>query len=55
MDYYKCEKCGKVFDEFEMDYALACIDKRCLCRDCHKNRNSLLPTEVGFRKIVREK
>lgn len=33
-DYYKCEKCGKVFDEFEMNYKAACTDKHCWCREC---------------------
>ena len=33
-DYYKCENCGKIFDEFEMNYKAAQIDKRELCRDC---------------------
>jgi len=36
MDYYKCEQCGKVFDEFEMNYKQAQIDKKCLCADCRK-------------------
>ncbi len=36
MDYYKCEQCGKVFDEFEMNYAAAAIDKKELCKKCRK-------------------
>lgn len=32
-DFYTCE-CGRVFDEFEMDYNAAQIDKRCLCNTC---------------------
>ena len=36
MDYYKCEKCGKVFDKFEMNYIAAYIDKHCWCRDCRE-------------------
>ena len=36
MDYYKCENCGKVFDEFEMNYREAQIDKRTLCDSCRK-------------------
>ena len=39
-DYYKCEQCGKVFDEFEMNYRDAQLDKQCLCRECRKK---LLP------------
>jgi len=34
MDYYKCEKCGCTFDEFEMNYVAAETDKKCLCRKC---------------------
>lgn len=34
MDYYKCENCGKVFDEFEMNYRAAQVDKKCWCRAC---------------------
>jgi len=33
-DIYKCEECGKVFDEFEMNYKATQIDKRTLCRGC---------------------
>jgi len=33
-DYYKCERCGKVFDEFEMNYKAAQEDKKTLCREC---------------------
>jgi len=36
MDYYKCEKCGKVFDEFEMDFKFAQEQKKTLCKDCKK-------------------
>jgi len=38
MDMYKCEKCGKMFDEFEMNYRNAQIDKRCLCSSCRDNQ-----------------
>lgn len=34
MDYYKCEKCDKMFDEFEMNYRESQIDKRVLCEKC---------------------
>lgn len=34
MDYYKCEDCGCVFDEFEMNYRDSQIDKKTLCRKC---------------------
>jgi hypothetical protein len=37
MDYYKCENCGKMFDEFEMNYLMAQVDKKCLCDNCRKN------------------
>jgi DNA-directed RNA polymerase subunit RPC12/RpoP len=36
MDIYKCEKCEKIFDEFEMDYKQAQIDKKELCDYCRK-------------------
>lgn len=36
MDYYKCEKCGKVFDEFEMDFKFAQEYKKTLCENCKK-------------------
>lgn len=36
MDYYRCEKCNKVFDEFEMNYRDAQIDKKTLCGKCRK-------------------
>lgn len=37
MDYYKCENCGKMFDEFEMNFQAVQIDKKCLCDHCRKN------------------
>lgn len=37
-DYYKCEKCGKVFDEFEMNFKAVQIDKKILCRNCRRKR-----------------
>jgi len=36
MNYYKCEKCGKVFDEFEMNFKAAQIDKLCWCNECRQ-------------------
>lgn len=33
---YKCENCGKTFDEFEMNYRDAQIDKLCWCRECRE-------------------
>ena len=36
MDYYKCDECGKVFDEFEMNYKEAQKDKKTLCRECRE-------------------
>ena len=35
-DYYKCKKCGKVFDEFEMNYLYASTNGVCLCHECIK-------------------
>ena len=40
MDYYKCEQCGKSFDEFEMDYAATQMDKKTLCDLCRKANES---------------
>lgn len=37
MDYYKCTNCGKVFDEFEMNYQEAQIDKKFWCSKCRLN------------------
>lgn len=34
MDIYQCEKCKKIFDEFEMNYKEAQKDKKELCREC---------------------
>ena len=39
MDYYKCEQCGKTFDEFEMNYKAAQTDKKCLCGDCRSEQH----------------
>ena len=36
MDYYKCENCGKMFDEFEMNYRAAQVDKKCWCCACRE-------------------
>jgi len=48
MDYYKCEKCGRIFDEFEMNFKLAQIDKKCWCEHCRdlENKNSEDPKPV---------
>lgn len=34
MDYFKCERCGEVFDEFEMDFRYASEHGECLCKKC---------------------
>ena len=39
-DYYKCEKCSKVFDEFEMNYRASQIDKKELCRSCREKQKA---------------
>lgn len=41
MDYYKCENCGEVFDEFEMNFSLAQIDKKCWCEKCRNKLSSI--------------
>ena len=33
-DSYKCEKCGQVFTEWEMNYKYASEHGKCLCRGC---------------------
>lgn len=43
MDYYKCEECGKIFDEFEMNYRAAQEDKKELCRACRKRLDPWTP------------
>lgn len=54
MDKYKCERCGIIFDEFEMNYAEACIDKKELCRKCRKIlKESENKTDNKF-EIIRE-
>lgn len=47
MDWYKCESCGKSFNEFEMNYREAQIDKKCLCREC---REKLAPVNPVIKK-----
>ena len=45
MDYYKCKNCGKRFDEFEMNFRLAQIDKKCWCEACREAaQQSVHPT-----------
>jgi len=34
MDCYKCDKCGSIFDEFEMDFKFAQEEGVTLCRKC---------------------
>ena len=34
MDIYKCEKCEKIFDEFEMDFKFAQEEGITLCQKC---------------------
>lgn len=47
MDYYKCENCSKVFDEFEMNYRAAQVDKKCWCRACREAvQQSVHPTNA---------
>jgi len=46
MDYFKCDKCGRVFDEFEMDFKFAQDAK---CTLCHKCRDEY-QTKVEFMK-----
>lgn len=36
MDYYKCEKCGIIFDEFELNFNFAQIEGKCFCERCEK-------------------
>ncbi len=40
MDHYKCEECGKVFDEFEMNFRQAAEHGKCLCDDCIKKEGA---------------
>lgn len=34
MDYFKCDKCGKVFDEFETNFNKSAIHGKTLCIEC---------------------
>jgi hypothetical protein len=34
VDYYKCDKCRKVFDEFEMDFNFSQKEGITLCGEC---------------------
>jgi len=34
MDYYKCDKCGRIFDEFEMDFKFTQEEGITLCQEC---------------------
>jgi DNA-directed RNA polymerase subunit RPC12/RpoP len=47
MDHYKCEKCGKIFDEFEMNFRLAQIDKKCWCENCRTEEDLLQWKQVA--------
>jgi len=38
-DHYRCEKCGRLFDEFEMNFKAAQIDKKTLCRECRREND----------------
>lgn len=38
MDIYECEDCGKIFDEMEMNFKAASIDKKTLCRKCRQDK-----------------
>lgn len=41
MDYYTCESCNKQFDEFEMNFKMAQIDKKTLCKKCRQKLTKL--------------
>lgn len=51
MDYYKCEECGKVFDEFEMNFKYAQIDKKQLCGSC---RNPAVNSIIRNYQVISE-
>ena len=36
MDKFKCEKCGKIFDEFEADYNFMSTKGKEYCSECIK-------------------
>jgi len=38
MDTYKCEKCGSLFSEFEMNYKETQIDKMTMCNKCRESK-----------------
>ena len=51
MDYYKCDECGLVFDEFSMDFKYSSEHGKCLCNECITQDNvddrlEPIPTET---------
>ena len=36
IDYFKCERCERIFDEFEADYNFMSREGRELCPECRK-------------------
>jgi DNA-directed RNA polymerase subunit RPC12/RpoP len=51
MDYYKCENCEKIFDEFEMNFKVAQEDKKTLCSSC---RSKLAPPPIRNYQVISE-
>lgn len=41
MDYFKCENCGKTFNEFKMDFNKASKFGKTLCRKCWKKHKGV--------------
>ncbi len=46
MDWYTCTSCGQRFDEFEMNFRAAQVDKQCLCRACRNGQETVKELEA---------
>ena len=45
MDYFQCENCKVVFDEFEMNFRYAQDTGETLCRACIKEKKKEAPND----------
>jgi formylmethanofuran dehydrogenase subunit E len=52
MDYYQCEKCGRVFDEFRMNFKYASENGKCLCEKCIKQEKEDYESYLSSSKLI---